>query len=208
MIIAIEGIDGAGKSTLMRTMTSAFDAQVMAFPRYSDSIFAKLAQRALYGKMGDLTASAHGMATLFALDRADAAEALSRFAANPNEHVLVDRFVASNAAYTTARTGDAESLDWVAQLEFEELGVPVPDLQIFLATPPELAIRRASERAAQDATRHKDEYEKDDSLQHRVDQAYHMMSAQEWASPWIVVHPDTEPEAVVAQVSAHIETSQ
>lgn len=205
MIIAIEGIDGAGKSTLMQAITSALDAQVESFPRYNESIFAKLAQRALYGQMGDLTASAHGMATLFALDRADAAAQLQPFKAHPTQHVLVDRFVASNAAYTTARTGDAKSPQWVADLEFKELGVPVPDLQIFLATPPELAMARASKRAQQDATRAKDEYEKDASLQHWVDRAYHMISEQQWASPWIVVAPDADPAAVVAKVQAHIE---
>ena len=60
MLISIEGIDGAGKNTLVSKIKEAMDrpVEVMAFPRYGESIHAQLAQKALYGKMGDLTDSA------------------------------------------------------------------------------------------------------------------------------------------------------
>ena len=60
MIIAIEGIDGAGKNTLVHKLRDALDipVEVLSFPRYADSIHAQLAQEALYGRMGDLTSSA------------------------------------------------------------------------------------------------------------------------------------------------------
>lgn len=54
MIIAIEGIDGAGKNTLVHKLRDALDipVEVLSFPRYADSIHAQLAQEALYGRMG------------------------------------------------------------------------------------------------------------------------------------------------------------
>ena len=33
MIISIEGIDGAGKNTLVRALTSRIDASTLTFPR-------------------------------------------------------------------------------------------------------------------------------------------------------------------------------
>ena len=78
MIIAIEGIDGAGKNTLVRAIRERVDADVLAFPRYDVSAPAQLVQEALHGRMGDLTDSAYAMATLFALDRHGARGQLER----------------------------------------------------------------------------------------------------------------------------------
>lgn len=92
MIVSIEGIDGAGKNTLVSALTQVIDAKVLAFPRYETSIHAQLAAEALHGRMGDLTDSAYAMATLFALDRHFAIDDL-----NAPGVVLLDRYVASNA---------------------------------------------------------------------------------------------------------------
>ena len=54
MIIAIEGIDGAGKNTIVKRIVEEYGADTLSFPRYEDSLHAQLAQDALYGKMGDL----------------------------------------------------------------------------------------------------------------------------------------------------------
>ena len=103
-LVVIEGLDGAGKRTLADRLVAALDARVarFAFPRYTEDVHAELVRDALYGRMGDLAASVHGMAVLFALDRRAAAPAL-RAALETHDVVLVDRYVASNAAYGAAR---------------------------------------------------------------------------------------------------------
>ena len=105
MLISIEGIDGAGKNTLVSALKESLDrpVEVIAFPRYADSIHAQLAQKALYGKMGDLTDSAYAMATVFALDRYGVKGQLQR-AKESDTVVLLDRYVASNAAYSVSYT--------------------------------------------------------------------------------------------------------
>ena len=175
MIISIEGIDGAGKNTLVRALTSRIDAATLTFPRYDTSIHAQLAARALHGQMGDLVDSAHGMATLFALDRYGAREVLDRYA-DSDEVLLLDRYVASNAAYTAARLKDDAAFDWVYDLEFGQLGLPVPHLQVLLETSVDEASIRAQKR---------DAYEKDDELQDRTFAAYQQLAAKQWASPWL-----------------------
>ena len=59
MLIAIEGVDGAGKNTLTRACAQAFEAAgrsvtSLAFPRYHRSVHADLAAEALHGGHGDL----------------------------------------------------------------------------------------------------------------------------------------------------------
>ncbi|WP_313548966.1 dTMP kinase [Corynebacterium sp.] len=186
MIIAIEGIDGAGKNTLVQHLREELDIPVgvLAFPRYEESIHAQLAQEALYGRMGDLTSSAYAMATLFALDRHGAKDQLLAAADSP-ELLILDRYVASNAAYSAARLADDSVMDWVFDLEFGRLGLPKPQLQIYLATDVEVAADRASSRSAQDASRERDEYEKDGNLQAATAAAYGRLAESNWAGQWI-----------------------
>lgn len=185
MIIAIEGIDGAGKNTIVRRIVEEYGADTLSFPRYEDSLHAQLAQDALYGKMGDLVDSAYGMATMFALDRYDAKGQLAQYQDTPDRILLLDRYVASNAAYTAARTGDDAAAEWVAELEFARLGLPKPDLQVLVATSPSVAKQRAQRREAQDATRTRDHYERDGGLQDATFAQYQRLADSDWVSRWI-----------------------
>lgn len=203
MIISIEGIDGAGKNTLTKALRERIDADLLTFPRYADSIHAQLAARALRGEMGDMTDSPYAMATMFALDRHGVAPQLRQYAGSENL-LLLDRYVASNAAYSWARTQDDAMPGWIAQLEFEDLGLPRPDLQVLLDTPVELAAERAERRAQQDASRKKDIYESDGGLQARTSSAYRRLAAESWGSEWLVAAPDEAPEKVAERIIARI----
>lgn len=176
MIIAVEGIDGAGKRTIVQAIQREYGARTLAFPRYEESIHAQLAQQALHGKMGDLTDSIYGMATMFALDRYGAKAQIAEYA--ETGVLVLDRYVASNAAYSWARSGEKAIVDWVADLEFSQLGLPVPDLQVLVDTPPAVAQDRAVKRAAADATRERDRYERDASLQQATYEAYVALAEQ------------------------------
>ncbi|WJZ01913.1 dTMP kinase [Corynebacterium freiburgense] len=198
MIIAIEGIDGAGKNTLVSALQQRIDAHVIAFPRYADSIHAQLAARALHGQMGDLTDSVYGMATMFALDRFGAKDELC----SANSVLLLDRYVASNAAYSAARLNDDSVIDWVYELEFTTLGLPLPDLQVLLDTPVSVAGERAKLRAGQDASRRRDAYELDNGLQARTADAYRRLAKRQWASDWLIA-PHNADAGDVAEVILH-----
>ena len=186
MLLSIEGIDGAGKNTLVHRLQEELEVEVsvLAFPSYEESIHAQLAREALYGHMGDMVDSAYAMATLFALDRYGAKEKLLQ-AAESSGLLILDRYVASNAAYSMARLGDDGVADWVYDLEYGRLGLPKPDLQIFLDTDVELAASRARGREAADDTRERDQYEKDSNLQSRTAAAYRRLAQADWAGQWI-----------------------
>ena len=199
MLIAIEGVDGAGKRTLTEGLRAAFEAgglrvATAAFPRYHVSLPADLAAEALHGRHGDLAESVHAMAVLFALDRAGARDELAALDAG-HDVVLLDRYVASNAAYTAARLGperEAEVVAWIGELEFDRLGLPAPDLQLLLDTPTEVAAERAGTREAADPGRTRDRYERDATLQADTGAAYRRLAGAHWRSPWRVLGVDPD----------------
>ncbi|MFN8229147.1 MAG: dTMP kinase [Mycobacterium sp.] len=208
MLIVIEGLDGAGKRTLTDGLRSAFEAAgksvaTLAFPRYGQSVHADLAAEALHGQHGDLSESVYAMALLFALDRAGAREDLDRLRSG-HDVVLLDRYVASNAAYSAARLnqgGDGDVVSWVGELEFGRFGLPKPDHQLLLDVSVELAGQRARQRAADDAARTRDAYERDGGLQQRTGAVYAQLAAAGWAGPWLTLGPDTVPADVAASLS-------
>ncbi|MGH3670602.1 MAG: dTMP kinase [Pseudonocardiaceae bacterium] len=193
-LIVIEGVDGAGKRTLADGLSAALTEQHasvtrMAFPRYGSDIHAELVRDALYGRLGDLPGSVHGMAVLFALDRRGAAETL-RALQHRYDVVLVDRYVASNAAYGAARleeTAEGPFVEWIHELEVDRFGVPVPDVHLLLQVPVSVASARAQRRAEADSARAKDLYEADGSLQARCALLYEGLAARGWLAPWSVL---------------------
>jgi dTMP kinase len=192
-LVVIEGLDGAGKRTFAGRLTTALRAagatvSSAAFPRYDDDVHAELARDALYGRMGDLATSVHAMAVLFALDRRAAAAGL-RASLAAHDVVLVDRYVASNAAYNAARLGQdasGEVVGWVRELEIDRFGIPVPDHQLLLAPPRAVAAERARSREASE-DRRRDAYESDEALQARTDAVYRRLADTAWLSPWTVL---------------------
>jgi dTMP kinase len=193
-LIVIEGLDGAGKRTMTDKLVAALaerGATVgrLAFPRYGADVHADLIGDALHGRLGDLADSVYGMAMLFALDRrAAAADIRADLAAN--DVVLLDRYVASNAAYGAARLrqdAGGEFVEWVRAIEIDRFGLPVPNLHLLLRVSPELAARRSAHRERTESARERDSWESDAGLQARCAAVYDQLAAAGWLSPWRVV---------------------
>jgi dTMP kinase len=193
-LIVIEGLDGAGKRTLAEKLTAALaerGASVgrLAFPRYGADVHADLVADALHGRLGDLVDSVYGMAMLFALDRRGAAADI-RAELDRHDVVLLDRYVASNAAYGAARLHqDARGtfVAWVRQLEIDRFELPVPDLQLLLSVPPELAAIRSAHRERTESDRERDTWEADGGLQQRCAVVYDQLAEDGWLCPWRVL---------------------
>ncbi len=209
MLIAIEGVDGAGKRTLSEGLRKAFEAAglsvaTLAFPRYGRSVTADIAAEALRGEHGDLPSSVYAMALLFALDRAGAIGEIERLSGD-HDVLILDRYVASNAAYSAARLREdaaGAAVAWVRALEYERLKLPPPDWQVLLAVSAELAAQRARHRAESEPGRARDSYERDDELQRRTGNVYAGLAAAGWGGRWLVVDADVDPEPLAATLTA------
>ncbi|OHT88936.1 dTMP kinase [Mycobacteroides saopaulense] len=205
-LIAIEGVDGAGKRTLTEKLIARGNSQGLSvatldFPRYGRSVHADLAAESLKGGHGDVVSSAYAMGLLFALDRRDALDELTGLA-RVNDLVILDRWVASNAAYGAARLhqdGGGDMARWVYELEYGRFGLPHPDWQVFLNVSPALAAQRARNREQQDVDRTRDTYERDADLQSRVSAAYADLAQRSWGGRWVVTDGG-EPDALAASL--------
>lgn len=208
MIIAVEGIDGAGKNTLVTAVTNQLRSQghsvsSMTFPAYRQTIFADFADQALHGQLGDTVDSAWAMALLFALDRKERRQAIVD-AARENDVLIIDRYVASNAAYSLARTQDPAIVEWIEKTEFGDFQLPLPDVQVCLATSVGVAADRARNREATDVQRTRDTYEKDSGLQERTLAAYQKFAGGSWQSPWLMLTGDDGADRLVEWISARL----
>lgn len=208
MIIAVEGIDGAGKNTLVTAITNQLRSQghsvsSMTFPAYRQTIFADFADQALHGQLGDTADSAWAMALLFALDRKERRQAIVD-AARENDVLIIDRYVASNAAYSLARTQDSAIVEWIEKTEFGDFQLPLPDVQVCLATSVGVAADRARNREASDMQRTRDTYEKDAGLQERTLAAYQKFAGGSWQSPWLMLTGDDGADRLVEWISARL----
>jgi dTMP kinase len=193
-LVVIEGLDGAGKRTLAEGLTRALEGAgvsvaTLAFPRYGRSVHADLVREALHRRHGDLPDSVYGMALLYALDRRDAAGEM-RAALATHDLVLLDRYVASNAAYGAARLhqgAGGEFVGWVHDLELGRFALPRPDAHVLLRVVPEVAAARATQRAATEVDRPKDAFESDEGLQARCARVYDELAGTGWVARWHVV---------------------
>lgn len=205
-LIAIEGVDGAGKRTITAGLTAQWEARglsvaTLAFPRYGRSVHADLAAESLKGGHGDVVSSAYAMGLLFALDRRDAREELTELSAS-HDLVVLDRWVASNAAYGAARLhqdGDGDMARWVYELEYRRFELPRPDWQVFLNVSPEVARQRARQREQQESDRARDTYERDGDLQARVSAAYADLAHRNWGGSWVVTD-GSDPDELAASL--------
>lgn len=197
-LIVIEGIDGAGKRTLTDALDRALPGRVtrLAFPRYGVDIHADLVRDGLHGRLGPFGAEVYGMAMLYALDRRAAAPDV-RAALDSHDYVLLDRYVASNAAFGAARlhqSADGEFVAWVRDIEIDRFHLPVPHAHLLLRVPVDVAAARSAHRAQTEADRGRDSWESDGALQARVAAVYDGLAANNWLTPWHVVDGTTTPD--------------
>ena len=144
MLIVLEGLDGAGKSTQVKMLrayleTRCPELEYIHFPRYEAPVYGDLISRFLRGEFGG-NAEVHPqlVALLFAEDRHGAAPSMKEALA-AGKTVLLDRYVYSNIAYPCAKLKDpadkARLRDWIFNTEYGDFSLPVPDLNLFLDVP-------------------------------------------------------------------------
>ena len=190
-LIAIEGLDGAGKTTQVALLANALSAiDVVSFPRY-DTFFGRHIRELLDATSGlsAQTVDPRSMALWYALDRVQWAR--DRKPA-PDGMVLLNRYTLSNAVYQSARAGDPAMFEWVLRLEFEELALPRPDVTVVLDVGPETSQRRVAFRGDHDV------YERAADLLARVREGY--LAAAKTQRDVVVVDASGAPSDVHAAV--------
>ena len=144
MLVVLEGLDGAGKSTQVKKLRNYLESlfgsiEYIHFPRYDAPVYGDLISRFLRGDFGGNEAvHPQLVALLFAEDRHGAAPEMKKILSEGGT-VLLDRYVYSNIAYQCAKVrneAEAENLrNWIFNTEYGNFELPKPDLNIFLDVP-------------------------------------------------------------------------
>ena len=143
-LIVIEGTDGSGKSTQFRLLTEHLtkdgtDFKRLVFPRYAEESSA-LIRMYLGGAFGTnpKDVNAYAASAFYAVDRYASYKQDWGQWYEEGGLVLSDRYTTSNAVHQASKEqGDAQGqfLTWLYEFEYDRLGLPRPDLTIYLDVP-------------------------------------------------------------------------
>ena len=197
MLLAIEGIDGAGKGTLCQALLiqakkRGIRSASLSFPRYGETQFSDLVARYLRGEMGIKNqVPARYAALLYGGDRFESRDVLLTLIAD-NDLVILDRYIYSNVAYNVAKLPPAEQAEliaWIEELEFGMFELPRPDLTLLLATSTELADRLVGKKDKRSYTEQtRDIHEADRDYLSRVSEVYGKL-AETGGDCWLTINP-------------------
>lgn len=170
-LIVLEGLDGSGKATQARCLTAAlsergYPVRKLSFPDYeSDS--SALVRMYLRGDFGTDpgAVNAFSASLFFTVDRC--AGMLRDWGAFYKEGgiLIADRYTTSNAVHQCCKLPKQEwdeYLDWLFELEYHRVGLPEPDLVLYLRLPPDEAEQLLGARYHGDEEK-KDIHERDDA---------------------------------------------
>ena len=160
-LIVIEGTDGSGKSTQFRLLTEAvtnggYEFQKLVFPQYKEESSA-LIRMYLGGQFGASPSdvNAYAASAFYAVDRYASYKKVWGEWYEQGGLVLSDRYTTSNAVHQASKEPEekqGEFLRWLYEFEYDKLGLPRPDLTIYLDVPTEYTEKLMRSREAATGT--------------------------------------------------------
>lgn len=135
-IVAIEGIDGSGKTVQTDLLEQYFLSKGkkvlnLSFPIY-DSFYGQEVGRLLSGKdeYNAANVDPKSMSLWYALDRK---RCISQLDLSQYDIVVLNRYTLSSVVYQGVRASNSSVVEnWIFELEHKEMELPVPDLYIVL----------------------------------------------------------------------------
>lgn len=156
-LIAIDGLDGSGKGTQTAILCDwlrerGFRVKELSFPCYGTK-GAVPVEAYLHGELGSdpEDTSAYAASTFFAVDRyvSYRTDWISDVK-DENTVIVCNRYTTANAVHQLSKLPKdmwEPFLAWLWDFEFEKLGLPKPDLVLYLALPPKLSMQLVDHRA-------------------------------------------------------------
>ena len=168
-LIVIEGTDGSGKSTQFKLLTQRLqeenrEFQKLVFPQYSEPSSA-LIRMYLGGEFGNKPSDVNAFAAsaFFAVDRYASYKKVWGEWYENGGLIVSDRYTTSNAVHQASKVPAEEQkalLQWLYDFEYDKLGLPAPDLVVYLDVPTDFTEAMMRRREA-DTNTHADIHEQD-----------------------------------------------
>ena len=168
-LIVLEGTDGSGKSTQFQRLTERLSRegrqfQKLVFPQYSEPSSA-LIRMYLGGEFGARPSdvNAYAASAFYSVDRYASYKKVWGQWYESGGLVVSDRYTTSNAVHQTSKEPlekQSDFLKWLYDFEYSKLGLPRPDLVVYLDVPTDFTEKMMRSREAATHT-HADIHEQD-----------------------------------------------
>ncbi len=155
-LIVLEGGDGSGKTTQFRLLIKLLKQKNISyrtfkFPRHGKPFFGKMVDEYLNNGFGPADKVHPKLASLiYAMDRWEASQKIKNWLKG-GYWVILDRYVTSNMGHQLGKIKFSkqkkEFLFWLAELEYNILGIPRPDQVLFLDMPVKYSLQLMQSRA-------------------------------------------------------------
>ena len=170
-LIVFEGTDGSGKATQSRLLCEHLRRENIpykniTFPRYGKPS-AAMVQEYLDGNLGRRPGdvNAYAASLMFSMDRYASYKQDWGAFYEAGGLVIADRYTTSNAVHQASKLPEEERsafLNWLFELEYGKLGLPKPDLVVYLEMPTlltEQMLRRREQSTSAQADIHEQDEE-------------------------------------------------
>ncbi len=157
--IVIDGLDGSGKETQSKILKERLEnagvkVRMISFPMY-ESESSRLVRMYLGGELGahPEDTNAYAASSFFAADRYVSYRTdWKKDIDDPDTVVIANRFTTANAVHQLSKMPREkwdEFLSWLWDYEYEKLGVPRPDLVLYLEMTPEISMALVKSRSSE-----------------------------------------------------------
>lgn len=160
-LIVIEGTDGSGKSTQFRLLTDRLESeqvkfQKLVFPQYSEPSSA-LIRMYLGGEFGKSPSdvNAYAASAFYSVDRYASYRKVWGKWYEEGGLVVSDRYTTSNAVHQASKEPEdkrEDFLNWLYDFEYDKLGLPRPNLVIYLDVPTDFTEKMLRHRESETNT--------------------------------------------------------
>lgn len=161
-LIVLEGIDGSGKSSQYRRLCQrmeqdGIDYNHIVFPRYEQESSA-LIRLYLAGRFGadPGDVNPYAASTFYAVDRFASYREDWGAIYEAGGLILSDRYTTSNAVHQGSKLPEEQLpafFEWLSDLEYGKMGLPEPDLVIYLDVDLPTALARMRRRQSESGVR-------------------------------------------------------
>lgn len=144
-IFVIDGTDGSGKQTQLEKLIEDFEKEDIPYAKYSfpryDSPSSSLVKMYLGGEFGEdaQAISPYVASMFFSVDRYACYKQEMEKAISDGKVILLDRYTTANMVHQAGKINDLQErdkfLDWLYDLEFNIMGLPLPTEVFFLDMP-------------------------------------------------------------------------
>lgn len=192
-LIVIEGLDGSGKGTQSRLLYNYIKevtpkVKCISFPDYNQPSSA-LVKMYLNSELGNNPSdvNAYAASSFFAVDRYASYIKFWRSLYEDGYIIICDRYTTSNAGYQMPKLAREEwdkYLTWSYDYEYNKLGLPKPDMVMYLDMPLYEAQKLMEQRYLGDNSK-KDLHEMNNSFLFKCAEAEEYASTQ---GGWVVIN--------------------